>query len=123
MRLLHLELQAYGAFSNVGFPLRPDASLPVVIGPKEAGKSTRRRAIADLFFGIPHSGEELRYEFLHGSKMSIAACIESEGIRHDVVRRKGRGQTLHDRGGTAVDAARVLAWTGTFDRSMYERLF
>lgn len=53
MRLNALNLLAYGKFTSLGleFP-RGEHDFHVIIGPNEAGKSTVRRAIRELLFGM-----------------------------------------------------------------------
>ena len=53
MRLAELDLLAYGKFTDAKllFP-KAEHDFHIIIGPNEAGKSTVRRAIAELLFGM-----------------------------------------------------------------------
>ena len=54
MRFERLHLERYGIFEDAAFDFGgTDATLHVVHGPNEAGKSTVLSAIGDLLFGIP----------------------------------------------------------------------
>lgn len=120
MKLRRLELTAYGLFSDARIDLRPDARLHLIVGPNEAGKTTRRAAIADLLYGFEHRSDyAFRYE---NAKLRVSARIEANGTIHEVVRRKGRGQTLYDHTDTPVDRSIVASWLGGIDRDTYVKL-
>lgn len=94
VRLLELRLLAFGAFSGEVLRLgaRPDA-VQLVYGPNEAGKSTALRAIRALLFGIP---EKTRDGYRHAMKeLRVGGRLaRGDGSALDVVRRKGRKNTL-----------------------------
>lgn len=107
MRLLTLELLAFGPFSGRVLDLsRP--GLQLVHGPNEAGKSTARRALQGLLYGIPerttdahrHEPRQLRV----GARLAAA-----DGSELHLVRRKGRKRTLLDPDGEPVDEALLTA--------------
>ena len=52
MRLARLDLIAYGSFTDRTLELAAPGVVDLVHGPNEAGKSTARRAIAGVLFGI-----------------------------------------------------------------------
>ena len=52
MRLLALDLLAFGPFAGASLDLSARGGLDLVYGPNEAGKSTALRAIRGLFYGI-----------------------------------------------------------------------
>ena len=54
MKIAHLYLKAYGAFSGrrLDFDNGDGANFHVIYGPNEAGKSTTLRALTGLLFGI-----------------------------------------------------------------------
>ena len=68
MRLLDLDLERFGPFTDKRLVFRPDARLHIVLGANEAGKSCSLAAVTDLLFGIErspattgvHPGKELR---------------------------------------------------------------
>ncbi len=93
MRLRRLDLVRYGRFTDQSLDL-PAAGrdLHVIFGPNEAGKSTALAAIEDLLFGIPARSP---YNFLHDyGSLRIGAVIEHGGESLEVMRRKGRKDTL-----------------------------
>ena len=75
MRLGKLDLIRYGKFTDktLSFP-RSDCDLHLIIGPNEAGKSTIRQAILDLFYGIEKSSP---YGYKHGlPEMAVGGLLE-----------------------------------------------
>jgi len=120
MRIHRLDLEAYGSFTRESLAFRADARVHVVVGPNESGKSTRRAAVLDLLYEIPHQSA---YAFKHGKHARIGACVGEGDERWEIVRRKGRGETLAGPDGAPVDRARLLAWTAGLDRDAYARLF
>jgi len=96
MKILQLELIAFGLFTNkiLDFSVEKPA-LHLVYGANEAGKSTMRRALTHLFFGIP---ERTPDAYLHTNKqLRIGARLLGEnGEEFLCYRRKGRKNTLLD---------------------------
>src|SRR6185369_14495058 len=103
MRLLQLELLAYGPFRNVTL----DFSLPgihVVLGRNEAGKSTTLRAITGLLYGIDAKTPDAHIHKF--GDLRIGGVLESaSGEQIRVIRRKGNTNTLLDYEGRALDDA------------------
>ncbi|SEK16223.1 MULTISPECIES: YhaN family protein [unclassified Variovorax] len=76
MRLAELNLLAYGKFTDCArqFP-RSEHDFHVIIGPNEAGKSTVRRAIRELLFGMERQSP---LGFLHPqSDLKLKAVLEA----------------------------------------------
>ena len=124
MRLRRLDLLRYGHFTDrsIELPLG-DADVHVVFGPNEAGKSTALCAIEDLLFGIPARSP---YDFLHDySDMRVGARIEHAEDSLEMVRRKGRKDTLLDAGGLpAAGGEGVLKpFLAGADRPFFQRMF
>jgi exonuclease SbcC len=95
VKIAHLYLKAYGAFSGrrLDFDNGDGANFHVIYGPNEAGKSTTLRALAGLLFGIDdRTGDS----FLHPNpQLRVGATlVPDQGARLSVMRRKGRKQTL-----------------------------
>lgn len=87
MRLSELNLLAYGKFTDEKL-LFPAAThdFHVIIGPNEAGKSTVRRAITELLFGM-----EMRSQlgFMHAqSDLRIAGVLEAGSSSFSFLRTK-----------------------------------
>ncbi len=75
MRIKELKLVAYGKFTDqvLAFPRSPH-DFQVIIGPNEAGKSTVRRAIGELLFGMERQHP---LGFLHDqSDLKLGAVLE-----------------------------------------------
>jgi uncharacterized protein YhaN len=79
MRLRTLNLERYGPFTHRSINLSPNAKLPIVEGPNEAGKTCALAAVTDLFFGIER---QTAYDFLHdGRELRIGATMwDGRGI-------------------------------------------
>ncbi len=104
MRLLELNLKAFGPFTGRSLDFSGDGSggsggpgggpgLHVVFGPNEAGKSSTLRALKVLLFGFPPRSSD---DFLHpydqlrvGGRLRLA-----DGSEVSFVRRKGVKHTL-----------------------------
>lgn len=124
MRLRRLDLLRYGHFTDRSIELPPGgADLHVVFGPNEAGKSTALCAIEDLLFGIPMRSP---YDFLHDySEMRVGARIENAEASLDMVRRKGRKDTLLDADGlpAAGGEGALDPFLAGADRPFFQRMF
>ncbi len=124
MRLGRLNLIRYGHFSDCCFDLPPGrADLHIIFGPNEAGKSTTLAAIEDLLFSV---SERSPYGFLHGNQnMRIGAVLETEGSTLEVVRRKGRKETLLDSEGAPLVGGEALLkpFLAGADQSFFQRMF
>ncbi len=94
MKILQLNLLAFGPFTEVliGFSEGKEG-LHIVYGPNEAGKSSALRALRQMLYGIPDRSPD---DFVHPyAKMRIGGVLQhSDGRVIEVVRRKGRANTL-----------------------------
>ncbi len=94
MRILRLDLKAFGPFTNQEINLSAENyGLHVIYGLNEAGKSSSLRAINAILFGIPgRTGDN----FLHDNSLlrvgSDLVC--KEGKKLSFVRKKGNKNTL-----------------------------
>lgn len=87
MRLRELNLLAYGKFTDceLQFP-RGEHDFHVIIGPNEAGKSTVRRAIRELLFGMERQSP---LGFLHPqSDLKLRAVLEAATGKLEFIRTK-----------------------------------
>ena len=94
MRILRLDLKAFGPFTGVTLsPHDGQYGLHIVYGANEAGKSSSLRALRQWLYGIPQKSSDV---FLHANAdMRIGGVIETdEGTQIEVIRRKGRTKTL-----------------------------
>ncbi len=119
MRLLRLDLTAYGRFNGESLDLSPGKfGVHLVHGPNEAGKSTLLRAIKSVLFGIKSEKkgqESLELSYRHGlDALRIGALLEDrDGKSLHIIRRKGNKNSL--RGGddeTRLDEGVVQALIG-----------
>lgn len=87
MRIRELDLIAYGKFTNRKLSLSAaEHDFHVVVGPNEAGKSTVRRAITELLFGIERNST---LGFKHPqSDLRIGGVLETGSGRLEFVRTK-----------------------------------
>ncbi len=130
MKIEHLYLKAFGAFSERRLDFTGGPNFHVIYGPNEAGKSTTLRALIGLLFGIE---ERTADNFIHPNpRLRIGAVLATEGAgRLTVMRRKGRKQTLF-----ALDEASGEEYTdqplaedtltrllGGLDEGLYRALF
>ena len=78
MRLLELEIENFGIFSDCRLEFAPGFQL--VYGENEAGKSTLLQLIREVLFGFPHHSP---YAFdSHHGEMATSACMElADGTR------------------------------------------
>ncbi|MEM9656767.1 MAG: AAA family ATPase, partial [Planctomycetota bacterium] len=93
MRILRLDLLAFGPFTERSLEFGAAARLYLVHGANEAGKSSSLRALRHLLYGIPQQTPD---NFLHPyQNLRIGGVLETaDGARLEFIRRKGRAKTL-----------------------------
>lgn len=124
VRLATIELRAFGPFTRTVIDLSggDDGDMHVITGRNEAGKSTARRAIGDLLFGIPinttdnhvHANPDLRL---------AATFLGQDGKPFPVVRRKGRTKTLTDDHGRELHDDVLDGLLSGISRETFEAMF
>ena len=123
MRLEVLKLLSFGPFEGTSLQFSHHGSLEVVFGPNEAGKSTTRRAVLGLLFGIPDrstDGHSVRGDVRVGGVLR-----DESGGTLEIVRRKGRKNTLlapatAGRDETPLDEAVLAKWLAGMDEHAFE---
>ncbi len=123
MKLLSLDLLAFGVFTATRLEFDPDRPFQVVLGPNAAGKSTALRAITDLLFGIP---ERTSDDFLHRKdRLRLGAELAAaDGRRLSFLRRKGRKDTLLEPAGkVALPDVTLRPFLGEVDRTLFTSMF
>lgn len=92
MRLLRLDLEAFGSLSgkSITFASRPRV-LSVVYGPNEAGKSTSLRAIFALLYGIPSSSPD--GHSTPGGEIKVSGTLVSDAGTTERIRRRRKGRS------------------------------
>lgn len=118
MRIQKLELERYGHFTGTTLEFRPDASLHVVYGANEAGKTSALNAFADLLFGFP---TRTPYNFVHDNpKLLLGATVtDKDGSVLSFRRRKGTSKTLLDLQGAVLPDDALTPFLGLIDRSIF----
>jgi len=121
MKILQLELVAFGLFSDQILDFSSASGFHILYGANEAGKSTMRRALNHLFFGIP---ERTTDAYLHANdQLRIGArLLNAEGEELLCYRRKGRKNTLLDVDNKALDEKRLQAFLCGMKESQFTGL-
>ncbi|WCB93731.1 SbcC-like subunit of palindrome specific endonuclease [Baekduia alba] len=121
IRIARLDLERWGHFDGRSLPFAPAGSLHVVFGANEAGKSTTRRAVSALLFGVP---ARTRDTFGRpGADLRVGALLELDGVPVEVVRRKGLKNTLLDGAGEVLDPAGLAGALGGLTGDVHAGLF
>ena len=121
MKLLELDLRAYGPFTDRRLDLGAgQQGLHLVYGPNEAGKSSALRALRGLLFGIP---ERTRDDFKHDKRdLRIGGRLRNaRGDELRFVRRKGRRNTLLDLDCRELPEDALGAFLGDVDEPRFAR--
>ena len=123
MRLLTLELIAYGPFTDTIIDLsQGNEGLHIIYGANEAGKSCALRALTNLFYGIPMRTTD---NFVHANRhLRIGTRIRhSDGRELHFIRRKGLKKTLLDTDGEALNDLTLARYLGDVSRELFANLF
>ncbi len=123
MRLRSLQLVAFGPFEGQSLDLASERGVVnVVYGANEAGKSTSLRALEALFFGMEHTTADAHRHT--PSALRVGGVIEAaDGTTLQLVRRKGRKDTLRDGADLPVDEARMRSLLSGVDRELFRALW
>ena len=96
MKVLRLELIAFGPFTDVALDLHQgEHGLHLIYGPNEAGKTSALRGLSQWFFGMPRRSLDA---FLHpADKLRVGGVVQAEdGRTIHCIRRRGVAQSLRD---------------------------
>jgi len=121
MRLHTLELIKYGKFTDrvLSFP-RAERDFHLIVGANEAGKSTIRRAISELLFGMPLRSE---MGFVHPlAELRLGAQVESAAGRLAFHRARGR-KSLRRPDDEALPDTALADHLGDTAQGLFERMF
>jgi chromosome segregation protein len=122
MRILSLELERYGSFTDRILEFRRDARLHVVYGRNATGKSCALAGITDLFFGIEG---QTRFSFLHeGKTMRLGATLQARDLSQICFkRRKGNKNVLSTSDGRQLDDTALHPFLGGLSRTVFSHAF
>ncbi len=124
MKILRLDLTAFGPFSNARLDLCGGCQgLHVVNGANDAGKSSSLRAITDLLYGIHSRTPD---NFIHPyPRLRIGAQLQhSDGTVLEIVRRKSSKNSLFQGDdSTALDETELIRFMGDVDRELFHMMF
>ena len=122
MRILSLELERYGSFTDRSLEFKPDARLHVVYGRNATGKSCALAGITDLFFGIEG---QTRFSFLHeGKTMRLGATLQARDLSQiRFKRRKGNKNVLTTSDGRPLDDIALHPFLGGLSRTVFSHAF
>jgi uncharacterized protein YhaN len=122
MRILSLELERYGSFTDRSLEFKPDARLHVVYGHNATGKSCALAGITDLFFGIEG---QTRFSFLHeGKTMRLGATLQARDLSQICFkRRKGNKNVLSTSDGRPLDDIALYPFLGGLSRTVFSHAF
>jgi uncharacterized protein YhaN len=121
IRIARLDLERWGHFDGRRLTFGPAGRLHVVFGANEAGKSTTRRAVSALLFGVPERTVDTFGR--PGADLRVGALLELDGTTVEVVRRKGRKNTLLDADGEVLDPAPLDRALGGLSGEVHAGLF
>lgn len=122
MRLQQIELIKYGKFTNqrLDFP-RAEHDFHLIVGANEAGKSTLRRAIAELLYGMPLRSE---MDFIHPlAELRLGAVIESEHGSLAFHRARGRKSLRRPDDEVLAEAELARHLGSSTSQAVFERMF
>ncbi len=124
MRILHLDLRAFGPFTNVAIDLsQGEEGLHVLYGPNEAGKSSALRALEQMLFGIPARSAD---DFIHSyQNLRIGATLSNRGAPPlAFLRRKRAKNSLVGPDDTSpLDDSALAPFLGGLDRDLFGAMF
>ena len=123
MRILRLDLLAFGPFTGRSLDFDNGAGLYIVHGANEAGKSSSLRALRNLLYGIPQQTSD---DFVHSyHNLRIGGVFEAaDGTRLQCIRRKARTNTLRGPDDVEVcDESQLLQLLGGVDEKTYSQRF
>jgi uncharacterized protein YhaN len=124
MKILRLDLRAFGPFSGVTLDLASGCEgFHLVYGANEAGKSSALRALRNLLYGIPANTSD---HFVHDFRnLRIGALLaRRDGQKLEIVRRKGnKGTLLSPDENEPLDESILQSFLGGCDQPQFETMF
>lgn len=125
MRIERLCAEKYGKFDGFTLDLPAPANgspdLHLIIGRNEAGKSTLRRGILELFYGFPSKNHAMT--FRHGTETALSADLFANGTRATWRRTRGKKTPLVNAEGHPISPAEQADWLGAMTPEEFEAMF
>ncbi len=122
MRLLELQLLAFGPFSGTVLDFGGRPALQVIYGPNEAGKSTALRAITGMLYGIPVNTADAHSHPMPDLRIG-AHLAAADGTEMHFIRRKGIKNTLLDGEENAVEDGALKRFLGGVSEPLFRVVF
>lgn len=121
MKLETLSLKAFGPFTDRVLELNPKASLHLIYGPNESGKSSSLRALKTLLYGFPYRTTD---NFLHPSaKLQVGGTFRRDGETLEFVRWKKKNRDITDPSGEHDLSDLLQRCLGGLKPEMFDRLY
>lgn len=123
MKILELDLVAFGPFTNILLDLSGGREgLHVIYGRNEAGKTSSLRALKALLYGIPHNTTD---NFLHENQaLRLGGRLRhSDGSEIKFNRRKGTKKTILAPDGTPLDDRILEKFLGGIAEQVFTTMF
>jgi uncharacterized protein YhaN len=122
VRIERLTIERYGIFADRALVFRPDATLHIVHGANEAGKTSVLSAVGDLLFGF---NPRTTYDFRHDSRtLRIGGAFRhSDGRTIIARRRKGMKNTLVDAADQPLPDDLLVPLLNGLSREVFSREF
>lgn len=127
MRIAEFVLEKYGPYADRALHFRPEASLHLVLGRNEAGKSVTLSALTDLICGFPPRIEaaDMRVSRFKSAELRLAGkFLRDDGQILAFQRRAGRSKTLLSWPGyEPLDESLFRTFAGAPDREVFKSEF
>jgi uncharacterized protein YhaN len=123
MELCRLTLEAFGPFTQRRLDFASSgASMHIVYGANEAGKSSALRGLKALLYGIEVRSSD---NFVHThQQLRVGGLLRSQsGMEREFVRRKGRKDTLLSIDGEPLDEDVLSPFLQGTSKALFESLF
>lgn len=123
MRILRLDIKAYGPFTDQVWEFDTDnPGLHIIFGPNEAGKSSSLRALKAWLFGFP---EQTGDDFCHAYENLLVggSLVSRNGEQLTFYRRKRRKADLVDATGHPIDVGNLSTFIPIRDQQVFETLY
>ncbi|GAA5417068.1 hypothetical protein Pryu01_02129 [Paraliobacillus ryukyuensis] len=122
MRFDHLNLKAFGHFTDFELPFDNAKNFHILYGPNEAGKSTILRSVSNLLYGFPQQTTD---SFLHSNqKLRIGGQLRKQnGETLAFYRRKGRKNTALNEENEPLEEKEVQTFLDGMSEQQFTNMF